>query len=55
MLVGVEVMAQAPVVLLDDDPGLILCGLGVHAAHRITIDNEIVAQNNCHFILYTEI
>lgn len=33
-LVGVEVVAQARVVLLDDDPGRLLHGLGANAALR---------------------
>lgn len=32
-LFGVKVIAQSRVVLLDDDPGHLLHGLGVNAAH----------------------
>lgn len=41
MLVDMEVIAQVPVVLLKDDPDLLLCGLGAHAAPVITIENKI--------------
>ena len=32
-LVGVEVITQTRLVLLDDDPGSLLHGLGANAAH----------------------
>lgn len=34
-LVGVEVITQARVVLLDDDPGRLLHGLGANAALKV--------------------
>ena len=33
-LAGVRVIAHVCVVVLDDDPGCLLCGLGAKSAHR---------------------
>lgn len=43
-LVGVEVIAQARVVLLDDDPGRLLHGLGTNAALRVEKTGSLPAR-----------
>ena len=45
-LVGVEVIAQARVVLLDDDPGRLLHGLGTNAALRVEKTGSLPAKTS---------
>lgn len=45
-LVGVEVIAQARVVLLNDDPGRFLYGFGANAALRVEKIGSLASQDH---------
>ena len=45
-LVGVEVIAQARVVLLNDDPGRLLYGFGANAALQVEKTGSLARQDH---------